>query len=72
MSDLQKVIWETLQKHLKRLNWQCGYCPKILECEKQPSIYNDGEGRYCERMIKAAVFEEIKFTQPFKNKESGV
>ncbi len=66
--NLNKAIWEVLRKRMESLSWKCGECEKILECEEHATT--DGkllsdEPRYCQRLIEAAVFEEVNFLKPF-------
>ncbi len=65
---LKKAIWEVIKNRMNHFSWRCGQCEKILECEEQDAPTRgimQGETRYCESLIKAAIFDNESFTVSF-------
>lgn len=67
MGDMNNVIAEMLEKHLRRLSWKCKGCTKLGECEELPSPKGttDYEPRYCLTLLMAAINENSDFQMPF-------
>lgn len=70
MDELNEAVWEAIQNRIKHLTWKCGECSKMKECEEHtptnknyPPLYY--EPRYCQSLLRAAIFEEVTFPKPF-------